>query len=94
MNEEWRIAAECAVQSGGNPVGFAGCTAVGERLLIDGARGLKIGFLAHVFDDIDRLLLRLFGSRGDLAISLLLAKVGHLSLMTNRVCAILTTSPT
>ena len=59
MNEEWRIAAECAVQSGGNPVGFAGCTAVGERLLIDGARGLKIGFLAHVFDDIDRLLLRL-----------------------------------
>ncbi|WP_439397230.1 hypothetical protein ACRQ5Q_09055 [Bradyrhizobium sp. PMVTL-01] len=27
MNEEWRIAAECAVQSGGNPVGFAGCTA-------------------------------------------------------------------
>src|SRR6185437_8458221 len=27
MNEEWRIAAECAVQTGGNPVGFAGCTA-------------------------------------------------------------------
>jgi hypothetical protein len=27
MNEEWRIAAECAVQSGGNPAGFAGCTA-------------------------------------------------------------------
>ncbi|MEN3214048.1 hypothetical protein PUR23_29130 [Methylorubrum populi] len=27
MNEEWRITAECAVQSGGNPVGFAGCTA-------------------------------------------------------------------
>ena len=27
MNEEWRIAAECAVQSGGNPGGFAGCTA-------------------------------------------------------------------
>jgi len=27
MNEEWRIAAECAVQSGGNPVSFAGCTA-------------------------------------------------------------------
>jgi len=27
MNEEWRIAAECAVQSGGNPVAFAGCTA-------------------------------------------------------------------
>jgi uncharacterized protein YecT (DUF1311 family) len=27
MNEEWRIAAECAVESGGNPVGFAGCTA-------------------------------------------------------------------
>jgi hypothetical protein len=31
---------------------------IGERLLIDGARGLKIGFLAHVFDDIDGLLLR------------------------------------
>jgi hypothetical protein len=27
MNEEWRIAAECAVQSGGNPVSFTGCTA-------------------------------------------------------------------
>lgn len=27
MNEEWRIAAECAVQTGGNPAGFAGCTA-------------------------------------------------------------------
>ncbi|MDZ5448257.1 hypothetical protein [Labrys sp. ZIDIC5] len=27
MNEEWRIAAECAVETGGNPVGFAGCTA-------------------------------------------------------------------
>jgi hypothetical protein len=27
MNEEWRIAAECAVQTGGNPVGFAGCSA-------------------------------------------------------------------
>ncbi|UYO50263.1 hypothetical protein KQX64_06725 [Rhodopseudomonas palustris] len=27
MNEEWRIAAECAVQTGGNPVAFAGCTA-------------------------------------------------------------------
>ncbi len=27
MNEEWRIAAECAVESGGNPVGWAGCTA-------------------------------------------------------------------
>ena len=27
MNEEWRIAAECAVQSGGEPVSFAGCTA-------------------------------------------------------------------
>lgn len=27
MNEEWRIAAECAVQTGGNPVGFAGCAA-------------------------------------------------------------------
>jgi hypothetical protein len=27
MNEEWRIAAECAVKMGGNPVGFAGCTA-------------------------------------------------------------------
>ncbi|WP_315795703.1 hypothetical protein [Bradyrhizobium sp. SZCCHNRI3043] len=27
INEEWRIAAECAVQTGGNPVGFAGCTA-------------------------------------------------------------------
>jgi hypothetical protein len=24
MNEEWRIAAECAVQTGGNPAGFAG----------------------------------------------------------------------
>jgi hypothetical protein len=27
MNEEWRIAAECAVQSGGQPYVFAGCTA-------------------------------------------------------------------
>ena len=27
MNEEWRIAAECAVETGGNPVGWAGCTA-------------------------------------------------------------------
>jgi hypothetical protein len=27
MNEEWRIAAECAVQTGGNPGLFAGCTA-------------------------------------------------------------------
>jgi len=27
MNEEWRIAAECAVQSGGEPFSFAGCTA-------------------------------------------------------------------
>jgi hypothetical protein len=27
INEEWRIAAECAVQSGGNPIGFGGCTA-------------------------------------------------------------------
>jgi hypothetical protein len=27
MNEEWRIAAECAAQTGGNPAGFAGCTA-------------------------------------------------------------------
>ena len=27
MNEEWRIAAECLVETGGNPVGFAGCTA-------------------------------------------------------------------
>ena len=27
MNEEWRIAAECAVETGGNPVGFAGCAA-------------------------------------------------------------------
>ena len=27
MNEEWRIAAECAVETGGNPVGFAACTA-------------------------------------------------------------------
>lgn len=27
MNEELRIAAECAVESGGNPLGFAGCTA-------------------------------------------------------------------
>src|SRR5262249_35829993 len=27
MNEAWRIAAGCAVQTGGNPVGFAGCTA-------------------------------------------------------------------
>jgi hypothetical protein len=27
MNEEWRIAAECAVETGGNPIGFAGCTA-------------------------------------------------------------------
>jgi hypothetical protein len=27
MNEEWRIAAECAVNTGGNPLGFAGCTA-------------------------------------------------------------------
>jgi len=27
MNEEWRIAAECAVESGGNPVAWGGCTA-------------------------------------------------------------------
>jgi hypothetical protein len=27
MNEEWRIAAECAVQTGGEPFSFAGCTA-------------------------------------------------------------------
>jgi len=27
MNEEWRIAAECAVESGGNPITFGGCTA-------------------------------------------------------------------
>jgi putative peptidoglycan binding protein len=27
MSEEWRIAAECAVESGGVPVAFAGCTA-------------------------------------------------------------------
>ena len=27
MNEEWRIAAECAVQLGGEPLSFAGCTA-------------------------------------------------------------------
>jgi hypothetical protein len=27
MNEEWRIAAECAVETGGNPPGFVGCTA-------------------------------------------------------------------
>lgn len=27
MNEEWRIAAECAVHSGGEPISFAGCTA-------------------------------------------------------------------
>lgn len=27
MNEEWRIAAECAVQSGGEPISFASCTA-------------------------------------------------------------------
>lgn len=27
MNEEWRIAAECAVQPGGNPVTDGGCTA-------------------------------------------------------------------
>ena len=27
MNEEWRIAAECAVSSGGEPISFAGCTA-------------------------------------------------------------------
>ena len=27
MNEEWRIAAECAVQSGGEPLTFGGCTA-------------------------------------------------------------------
>ena len=27
MNEEWRIAAECGAESGGNPVAFAGCTA-------------------------------------------------------------------
>lgn len=27
VNEEWRIAAECAVQSGGQPYAFAGCTA-------------------------------------------------------------------
>jgi len=27
MNEEWRIASECAVETGGNPIGFAGCTA-------------------------------------------------------------------
>jgi hypothetical protein len=30
INEEWRIAAECAVTSGGNPVSYAGCT--GGRL--------------------------------------------------------------
>lgn len=27
MNEEWRIAAECAVNSGGEPITFASCTA-------------------------------------------------------------------
>ncbi|MBZ9857073.1 hypothetical protein LB566_25095 [Mesorhizobium sp. CA13] len=27
MNEEWRTAAQCAVQSGGEPISFAGCTA-------------------------------------------------------------------
>jgi len=27
MNEEWRITAECAVQTGGEPFSFAGCTA-------------------------------------------------------------------
>ncbi|SDE01514.1 hypothetical protein SAMN05216345_13213 [Cupriavidus sp. YR651] len=27
MNEEWRIAAECAAETGGNPIGWAGCTA-------------------------------------------------------------------
>jgi hypothetical protein len=27
MNEEWRIASECAVETGGNPIGFAGCAA-------------------------------------------------------------------
>jgi len=27
MNEEWRIAAECATQSGGNPTAFVACTA-------------------------------------------------------------------
>jgi hypothetical protein len=27
MNEEWRIAAECGVESGGDPIQFAGCTA-------------------------------------------------------------------
>jgi hypothetical protein len=27
INEEWRIASECAVQTGGVPVAFAGCTA-------------------------------------------------------------------
>jgi hypothetical protein len=32
MNEEWRIAAECAVSSGGVPVTFAVCT--GGRLTI------------------------------------------------------------
>jgi hypothetical protein len=27
MNEEWRITAECAVETGGEPFSFAGCTA-------------------------------------------------------------------
>ena len=27
MNEEWRLVAECAVESGGNPIGTAGCAA-------------------------------------------------------------------
>jgi hypothetical protein len=27
MNEEWRIAAECAVSTGGEPISFASCTA-------------------------------------------------------------------
>ena len=27
MNEEWRIVAECAVETGGNPIGAAGCAA-------------------------------------------------------------------
>ena len=32
VNEEWRIAAECAVNSGGEPISFASCT--GGRLTI------------------------------------------------------------
>ncbi|MDU6488945.1 hypothetical protein [Bradyrhizobium sp.] len=65
MNEEWRIAAECAVETGGNPIGFAGCTAT-QLTINELTKCFKGGIGTSCFGKNNTIVLTLTNAFNDL----------------------------